>query len=87
MVESLKKNSKRGIILSQNNRTWNHGDPIKISATSDASFADDISSRRSTYGYFVEVMDSVITWQSKLTNHVALSTTEAEYISISEAAP
>jgi hypothetical protein len=52
---------------------------------SDADFAGDVSTRRSTTGYISMWNGGVITWASQLQRCVARSTTEAEYIAASNA--
>ena len=52
---------------------------------SDADMAGDIDSRRSTSGYLVTFAGGAVAWQSRLQKCVALSTTEAEFISATEA--
>ncbi|KAH9181358.1 hypothetical protein AeNC1_016666, partial [Aphanomyces euteiches] len=49
----------------------------------DADYANDATTRRSTSGYFLFLNGCLISWKSKLQNIVALSTSEAEYISMS----
>jgi hypothetical protein len=56
-----------------------------LEAYMDVDWAGDIDSRKSTSGYFVCFGNGVVSWQSKLQKCVALSTTEAEYIVITEA--
>jgi hypothetical protein len=51
----------------------------------DASYNSDPDTRRSVTGYCFLLYDSVISWKSKLQPTVALSTTEAEYMSINSA--
>jgi hypothetical protein len=53
---------------------------------SDASFADDISTRRSTQGYVMTLFRGPIAWQSVKQKIVTTSTTEAELLSLSHAA-
>ncbi|KAH9142061.1 hypothetical protein AeRB84_013835 [Aphanomyces euteiches] len=48
-----------------------------------ADYANDATTRRSTSGYFLFLNGCLISWKSKLQNIVALSTSEAEYISMS----
>jgi ribonuclease HI len=48
--------------------------------------AGDIVSRKSTSGYLITYSRGAVSWQSRLQKCVALSTTEAEYIAIIEAA-
>jgi hypothetical protein len=52
----------------------------------DADMAGDIDSRKSTSGYLITYSGGAVSWQSRLQKCVALSTTEAEYIAITEAA-
>ncbi|KAI7948915.1 hypothetical protein MJO29_010580 [Puccinia striiformis f. sp. tritici] len=54
-------------------------------ATSDADWAGDKSTLRSTTGYVFKFMDGAISWRSRLQPTVALSSTEAEYRAITEA--
>ncbi|KAF0734551.1 hypothetical protein Ae201684P_005409 [Aphanomyces euteiches] len=49
----------------------------------DADYANDTSTRRSTSGFVLFLNGCLISWKSKLQNIVALSTCEAEYISMS----
>ncbi|KAH9127698.1 hypothetical protein AeMF1_002039 [Aphanomyces euteiches] len=49
----------------------------------DADYANDAITRRSTSGYLLYLNGCLISWKSKLQNIVALSTSEAEYISMS----
>ncbi|KAH9127907.1 hypothetical protein LEN26_009186 [Aphanomyces euteiches] len=49
----------------------------------DADYANDISTRQSTSGFLLFLNGCLISWKSKLQNIVALSTCEAEYISMS----
>ena len=49
----------------------------------DADYANDKGTRRSTSGYLLYLNRCLISWKSKLQNIVALSTSEAEYISMS----
>ncbi|WCJ38272.1 Retrovirus-related Pol polyprotein from transposon TNT 1-94 [Euphorbia peplus] len=51
----------------------------------DADMAGDLDHRRSTSGYVFRFARGAISWQSKLQKCIALSTTEAEYISAAEA--
>ncbi|KAG6606568.1 Retrovirus-related Pol polyprotein from transposon TNT 1-94 [Phytophthora cinnamomi] len=52
---------------------------------SDADWAGDIESRRSTSGYAFMMNGGCISWRSKKQRTVALSSTEAEYMALSEA--
>jgi hypothetical protein len=57
-----------------------------ISAFADASFADDVADRKSTYGYAVYLNDHLIHWAARKQSIVSLSTTQAEYVAMSEVA-
>jgi hypothetical protein len=56
---------------------------IKIAAYADADWAGETDTRRSRTGYTIFINDSLVIWCSKLQISVALSTMEAEYISVS----
>ena len=52
----------------------------------NAYMAKDIDPRKPTSGYLITYSGGAVSWQSKLQKCVALSTTEVEYIAITEAA-
>jgi len=52
---------------------------------SDADWAGDTDNRRSTPGHVFKVPDSTTSWCSKKQGTVAKSTTEAEYVALSQA--
>jgi hypothetical protein len=56
------------------------GTELDLFAYSDADWAGDLDSRRSTTGYVVYAAGGPIAWQSKLQTTVAVSTMEAEYM-------
>lgn len=51
----------------------------------DSDFAGDLDKRRSTTGYVFTMAGGPICWRSILQSTVALSTTEAEYMAVTEA--
>lgn len=60
-------------------------DIIELLGYSDSDMAGDMDSRRSTSGYLIMFAGGAVAWQSKLQKCVALSTTEAEFIALTEA--
>lgn len=60
-------------------------DEFQVTVWSDASFSDDINTRKSTIGHFVFWNGYTIAWSSSKTKSVALSTTESEFISATQA--
>ena len=61
------------------------GDKPNLVGYSDLDMAGDIDSKKSTSGYLINFAGGVVAWQSRLQRCVALSTTEAEIIVITEA--
>ncbi|KAI4352915.1 hypothetical protein L6164_007122 [Bauhinia variegata] len=60
------------------------GKPV-LNGYTDADMAGDVDSRKSTSRYMMTFAKGPVSWQSKLQKCVALSSTEAEYIAITEA--
>ena len=58
---------------------------LNLQGYCDADMAGDLDTRKSTSGYIFTVAGGAVSWCSKLQKIVALSTTEAEYISATEA--
>ena len=54
-------------------------------AWADASFADDVDSRRSTQGFVAKLLGGAIAWFSQTQKCITLSTTEAELYALSDA--
>jgi hypothetical protein len=85
LLRYLKGTKDYGISLGNNNQQ-NPADPGKIiKVYSDADWAGDIATRRSTSGYLIYLQQILICWGTKIQRVVALSTAEAEYISGSTA--
>ena len=57
-------------------------DNFELVGYSDADWAGDVDSRKSTSGYVFLLGGNIISWASKKQPVVALSTTEAEYIAL-----
>ena len=60
-------------------------DEYDLYGFSDADCAGDADNRRSTSGYVFKVADSTVNWCRKKQATVAKSTTEAEYVALSQA--
>ncbi len=57
---------------------------LNLEAWVDASFGEDLDTRKSTSGFVVTLGGKCITWKSKKQTLVALSTLESEYYALSE---
>lgn len=58
---------------------------IHLSVFSDADYAGDVHTRKSTTGFVVKLGEATIAWNSQRQKVVALSTTEAEYLASCQA--
>lgn len=63
-----------------------YGESNDIVGYSDADFAGDLDTRKSTSGYIFLMNGGPVTWRSEKQKTIALSTTEAEFIASCEAA-
>lgn len=79
VMRYLKGTSNFGILFS--NKTSNN---LDLHIYSDADFAGDTTSRKSTTGFCVMIGTSIISWCSERQKSVSLSTTESEYIAASQ---
>ncbi|XP_047323523.1 secreted RxLR effector protein 161-like [Impatiens glandulifera] len=75
----LRGTSDVGLIYGSNNQCL-------VTGYSDLDYAVDIDGRRSMTGYVYTLGDSVVSWKATLQSTVTLSTTEAEYMALTEAA-
>ena len=57
-----------------------YGADTGVTGYSDADYAGDVPTRRSTTGYIFTMHGASVSWTSKRQGSVALSTTEAEYV-------
>lgn len=78
IVRYLKQTSKYKLCFQQQ-----EDGPPRITGYCDSDFASDIDERKSTSGYVFKMHGGSISWCSKKQPTVALSTTEAEYMSLS----
>ena len=60
------------------------GDKHVLQVYTDADIVGDVDSRKSLSGYLLTFAGGLVSWQSRLQQCVALSTTEVEYIAITE---
>ena len=72
ILRYLKGASNRGVFFGKNHH-------LDLIAYTDADWAGDRDSRKSTSGYFTLVGGNLVTWRSKKQNVVALSSAEAEF--------
>jgi Reverse transcriptase (RNA-dependent DNA polymerase) len=78
--------SDKGIICSPKPESFNCYCDADFSGTWDASIAEtDGSTARSRSGYLIMYAGCPLIWASRLQTEIALSTTESEYISLSQA--
>jgi hypothetical protein len=61
------------------------GEKPVLNGYSDADWGGDSETRRSTSGYVFQIQGNTISWCSKRQSSVSRSTTEAEYIALSNA--
>ena len=62
-----------------------HGEKTELNGYSDADWARDVDTRRSTSGYVFQFGNGAINWSSREQPTVAKSSTEAEYVALSSA--
>ena len=61
------------------------GEQTELNGYSDADWAGDVDTRRSTSGYVFQFGNGTISWSSRKPPTVAKSSTEAEYVVLSSA--
>ncbi|KAE8202605.1 hypothetical protein CF327_g7816 [Tilletia walkeri] len=64
---------------------FRHSELAQLVGYSDSDHGADTSTRRSVSGYVFYIYGNPVTWRSKLQDTVSISSTEAEYIALSEA--
>ncbi|XP_042059319.1 secreted RxLR effector protein 161-like [Salvia splendens] len=79
LLRYLKHTSKYGLCFLKSD------DGINLCGFVDSNYANDRDKRKSTTSYVFTVCGSCISWKSQLQHIVALSTTQSEYIAITEA--
>ena len=74
ILKYIKGTIKHGILFSS------RGKDLDLSAYSDADFAGDKNTRKSTSGYLIKVANGPVAWGVVKQRSVSLSTTESEFI-------
>ena len=64
--------------------TYRGTEPV-LEGYTDADMAGDLNGRKSVSAYLFTFVGGAVSWQSRLHKCVALSTTEVEYIAVTEA--
>jgi hypothetical protein len=80
VLRYLKATSDYGLVMDVQ-----QGQSVRVSAYSDADYANDPVDRRSISGYVTMLDDNVISYASRKQEINALSTCEAEYVAMAEA--
>ncbi len=79
VINHLKFTQCLGVELKQSTTlVWN------LNCFSDSDFAGDIENRKSISGFIIYLNDNLISWSSKQQPIVTTSSTEAEYVSLSD---
>ena len=80
--------AKRALRYMQGTKHWSlvlGGSDSALAGYTDASFGDDVGTRRSTSGYVFRLHGGTVSWRSSVQKSVAVSTVEAEYVAASDA--
>ena len=66
--------------------TYHSSQKFELTGYSDSDWASDVTTRRSTTGYMFMCAGGPVSWKSRLQPTVALSSSEAEYMALSQSA-
>ena len=80
ILRYIQKTLDVGLIFKKDNMVGQH-----VVGYCDSDYAGDLDKHRSTTGYVFTLEKAPVSWKSTLQSIVALSTTEAEYMAITEA--
>jgi len=83
---STEKTTMEAIIKELPAPDLDRDDPDHFQTSSDAAFADDTKTRRSSEGYLFKLFGGPIDWRASKQRTVTTSTTEAELLALSSAA-
>ena len=72
ILRYIKSSLGKGLMFSKNNH-------LDIEGYTDADWAENISDKKSTSGYFTFIGGNLVIWRSKKQKLVALSSAEAEF--------
>ena len=61
------------------------GETLGMEIYADAAWADELEQYRSTLGFRIAIGEGLVSWKSKISDAMALSTAEAEYYAGTEA--
>lgn len=86
VVKYLKGTAGYGLTFKANHTGSASGTPFQITGYSDADYAGDKASRKSTSGSVIKLNGNVVAWSCKKQPTVALSTMESEYVALVNAA-
>jgi hypothetical protein len=79
IIKYLMKTQNQSILLGKTQLS----NPLM--AYTDANWAEDRNTRKSTSGFICQVFDSTVSWSSKRQDVIATSTTESEFYALAEA--
>lgn len=65
---------------------FDNKDQTKLIGFADSDWAGDVTDRKSTTGFMFKVFGGTVCWSTRKRSTVAVSSTEAEYIALAEAA-
>jgi hypothetical protein len=74
-----------GLYLNPSMRFREFDEKWSMTMYSDSDWAGDVATRKSISGFILFLLDCPIIWRSKQQSNVTLSSTEAEYVAMSEA--
>nr|GEZ04430.1 retrovirus-related Pol polyprotein from transposon TNT 1-94 [Tanacetum cinerariifolium] len=72
-------------VSGKEHEVFKHGSSQWVEGYCDSDYAGDLDKRRSMTGYVFTMAKALISWKSTLQSTTALSTTEAEYMAMTEA--